>query len=326
VAIAGEDVAADRVVATDYQGRFRAEDLSPGRYRLGVIHPTELVVHNEEVELTGSRDVVLEIATARVAGRVLAAPREEPVAGATVSLLQLLGPDGSREGSLFSVPTDAAGSFGIPRVTQGRYRAIVRKEGYATVERDLEVTAGGLGDLRFLLELTAGLDLVVRIDGGRTPGFVTVSAIDPAGRIFLTERQPPGEGGRVRLATLPPGSWTLLVSAPGAAVTPVAATVPGDPVPVTLPPAAPLRVRVPALLESGLTATLIILGRDGQPLQAIDPASGLPTREWRVAAGTATAEGIPAGLWTLRVITADGQTLQREVATSGLAETQVDLK
>jgi len=169
----------------------------------------------------------------------------------------------------------------------------------------------------------------VGLAGGRPPASVTVSASAPSGppdQIFLTERLPVGEEGRVRLATLPPGSWALLVSAPGAAVTSVPAAVPGPPVSVILPPAAPLRVRVPALLRSGLIASLAILGRDGQPLQAVDPASGLPARAWRVAGGSALVDGVPAGVWTLRVSAADGQVWQREATTSGLAETRVDVE
>lgn len=325
VAVDGEDVTVDRSVATDHEGRFRIEDLRPGRYRIGVSHSTEMLVHNEEVVLSGDRDVVLEINTGRVSGRVVSTVDDKPLAEALVSFLQILSPDG-RTGSLLAAPSDASGGFVMPRVPQGRYRVAVRKDGYAAAEQELEVPVAGIEGLRLALSPTSGLELVVRLASGQTPPAATVSVVDPSGRAFLVERRAVGEGGRVSLPTVPPGDWTLLVSAPGGAVTPGTARVPGEPVALVLPDAAPLRVRVPALLESGLAGSLTLLGSDGNPFQGVDPQTGMPVREWRIAGGTAVAEGVPAGAWTVRVVAPDGQTWTGPVVTSGRAAAQVDLE
>jgi hypothetical protein len=98
--------------------------------------------------LDGDRTLQIEIATAPLRGRVLAADGT-PVDGATVLLM---GRDDAL-GVNFRVPpvrTDGDGAFGLARLAPGTYRATVEAEGYATRELSLEVRpqVGWSGEVR----------------------------------------------------------------------------------------------------------------------------------------------------------------------------------
>ena len=89
-----------------------------------------------------------------------------------------------------------------------------------------------------------------------------------------------------------------------------------EPVAVTLPPAGPLSVRVPALLASDLIGTVRLLGQDRQPFWTLGPG-GIVVRQWPLAGGKAVVDGVPAGSWIVQVETPDGQRWQGAAVTGG---------
>lgn len=136
-----EDESGSGMAMTAYDGRFTIPNLPPGRYSL-VVTSFGGLGYNQGVEITGDRDVTIDVATGRLSGRVVSAADGDPVPGALVSL-EGVDPD---LGSTFlgpSVRTDEAGTFEIPRLAPGAYKVSIVREGFAPTEATLVVRPGG---------------------------------------------------------------------------------------------------------------------------------------------------------------------------------------
>ena len=79
----------------------------------------------------------------------------------------------------------------------------------------------------------------------------------------------------MRLSSVPPGSWELLVQASGSAVTGVQVQAPGASVPVTLPPATSLRVVVPAAMARRWVRPLEVAAQGEPPVSGDGTLSNL---------------------------------------------------
>lgn len=328
ITLRGTDVVASRNFLTDHDGRFRFEALELGSYRLAVSSSRDLFIHNQDVVLEGDRDLVVELATAGLAGRVVAGGdgvASGGVAGALVVLKQLLeAAGGSAEGSVFTVGTDAHGAFRFERLPAGRFRVRIRKDGYTQLEDEIDIVAGTIGGApTFILEPAAGIELHLRLASGTVPSVALVTLLDAGGRPVQTEARSLAAGA-ARFETLQAGHWRALVTARGGAPREVALTVPGEPVEIVLPDAGRLRVRVPELFDSPRPATLTLEGADGRPFVGLAP-EGIPQSAWRVDRGTVTVEGVPAGLWTLRLVGPGGRERVGAVATPGRSEVEAVL-
>jgi protocatechuate 3,4-dioxygenase beta subunit len=321
LSLRGHDVTAARQVATDWEGAFRVEDLQPGAYRLQVVSQRELLNHSEELRLDSDRDLLVQIAAVPVSGTVADSASAAPLPDAVVSLRRL---EGGEAAFLIAIATDADGYFALPAVTEGRYRLTATHDGYAPSERELDVgAASSLRDMKIPLDPAAGLDLDVRLASGRRPPRVTAAVLDGAGRQILFETRPVDGAGHARFSTVPAGSWSVLVAAPGGALVAVPARVPGDAVPAVLPDAGRLTVRVSALDTSDAVAALTVTGADGAPLRTLGP-DGTVRAAWEVLGGRAVVDGVPAGVWTVRVTAPDGR-VWSAAATTGGADQEVSL-
>jgi hypothetical protein len=136
-----DDESGSGMAMTAYDGRFTIPSLPPGRYSL-VVTSFGGLGYNQGVEITGDRDVTIDVATGRLSGRVVSAADGDPIPGALVSL-EGVDPD---LGSTFlgpSVRTDEAGAFEIPRLAPGTYKVSIVREGFAPAEATLVVRPGG---------------------------------------------------------------------------------------------------------------------------------------------------------------------------------------
>lgn len=318
--VRGQRHAIERTVVTAFEGTFVLEDLEPDSYLLGISKPDQLLAHNERLDLLEDRDVTIRLAAGTVSGMVRDAQVGEAIAGALIRLRPAEGPE-----FLILDSSHEDGSFHLLRVPPGSYRLQVSADGFVGTEQALRVAAGeAVSGLDLALQPTAGGLLQVALAAGGVPHQVNLLALDAAGRPVVAETRPTDASGRVRLATLPPGSWQILVSAPGAATMSRTVVLPGDPISMTLPPAGRVRLRVPVLAASDLLATVKVVGPDQQPLWILGPGGQLQG-SWPMAAGQATIDGVPQGAWLLRVETADGHVWNGSVAISGGGEWAVTL-
>lgn len=315
ISLRGLDSSVYRSVLSDHEGRFRMEDVAAGRYHLGVAHGRELVVHNETFELDGDREVILDLAPAQLSGRVLADDTGQGVADALIVLRRLIESPG--EEGLVGLGSGADGRFRFTRIPPGRYRLEVRHDGFAAHDREMALAAGEeAGPIEVRLEPTPGWDLFLRGPApAASPPWASVAFLDAAGQIRIHENRTVTADGRLRLPTTPPGSWRLLLGAPGAAGVELQVELPAEPLEVPLQPAAALEVEVPALLTSDQLATAELLAPDGRPLRLLDPMQG-QVGPWTLVGGRARLDHLPAGAWRLVVQSRDGRRWESPVVTA----------
>lgn len=128
---------------TDHEGRFRFEGVDAGRYDLRVLSFRAGRPWSEELDLTADRDLLIELRTASISGRVLAGADRRPLANVRISLLP---PEGAQGGGQPFFPsevvTDSRGFFQLRDVAEGAWRLQASFEGYASTELSIQVTAG----------------------------------------------------------------------------------------------------------------------------------------------------------------------------------------
>jgi hypothetical protein len=325
VLLSGLTATGERSVLSGHDGAFRIEDLAPGRYRLDVLDRSRALSYVQDLELSADRDLLLELESAPLVGTVTAADSGEPIDEARVTVRRVLAASGDT-GPLVTVATDPTGGFVIAHLTPGDYLLSAHADGYVPTEQPLRVEAGVAPAPALLrLEATGGVTLTVHLESGGVPQMATVSAFDAAGHLAVTDTRRVSDRGFVYFSQIPAGTWNLLVSAAGAAPTWLTAEVPGHPPEVVLPPAAPLVVRVPALMAADATGTLAIAQPSGEPFFQVDPTGQVQSR-WTLSGGLVTLPDVPAGVWSLRVDGADGGTWLGSVVTDGRTPKQVSLE
>ncbi len=295
---------------TDSQGRFALRGLEPGRVELTVSEFRAGLNHRETLEITTSRDVVIRFPVRRVQGRVLDAATKSPVAGVSVVLSRTNAP----EHSVYLRPTvtvDAAGRFEIANVAPGTYRVDGRKAGYAAREQTLTVSEGrDVTGLEVLLDATEGLTLVVLgLDGRPVNGDVSVAVLDGTGHSVAGGRLSTGEGGRLRIEGVPPGTWTVLASADGSATTTATATAPGTAQSLVLEPACTLEVRVPSFDDEVQGLPVTVTGADGREFHSVGWGGDARRVAYHLVRGRLRIDDLPPGTWHVRVSAPGGRTL-----------------
>ncbi len=324
VDVVGSDVADYGSADTDREGSFRITGLEAGTYDVTVRAGGAQV--REQVALQGDREVVLELEVAAVAGRVIDTTERAPIAGASVHLEPAEAGERSFWWDQSAVATDAQGRFRLAEVAAGRWRLRVEREGYGAVARELEVRGGAdVEDLEVALEPTSGLVVeVVRATGG-APSSVLLAVLDGAGQAVTGGFQETGENGRVRLSTVPAGSYEVLAAADGLAVARAAAAVPGPPVRLVLEPAGVLDLRVPALQAEASTARVAVRGVDGTPFRMPEWGSGVQA-EWQMGRGRLRLDDLPPGAWTVEVRAASGRVWSGAAAVQAGQTTELVLE
>jgi hypothetical protein len=320
VSVRASHLTLKRSVVTDHDGGFRIEDLEPDTYWLGVSHSRELLIHNDTLEISGDRDVVIRLRAGALEGQVADAATKKPIGTAAVQLFPTEGPEFTVAGS-----ADKSGRFRLPRVPPGRFRLRVQADGYSPREQTVEVPAGPAGPpVEVSLEPAPGLELRVRLASGGIPSLVDLRVTTLSGSTQTERRRVDGDG-RARFTTLPAGTWQLALGASGGGLVRIMATVPGPPVDVTFPNAAPLHVQVPALAESNLLGEVALYDFAGKPLEVMAMTGQLETRE-PVIGGLATIPAVPAGTWNVRVDAPDGRQWRAVAITDGRGEAVVQME
>ncbi len=307
---------------TDAGGAFAFHGLQPDSYRLELSDFRTGLSHARSVELREDLEVVLDLETGAIAGRVLDARERRPLGRAEVTLTQVEGDlpgPGSR-----SALSAADGTFAFSDVVAGAWRLAAGKAGFATVERVTSVEAGERQDLEIPLEPAAGLTLTVRSFSLRPAGVVYVAALDPAGRPAVAGTYQTDPEGRLRLQGLAAGTWQLVLGAPGAATVEVSATAPGGETTVVLPRGGELYARVPELVREPVAAEGLLRDPGGRVLRQVGPG-GLLQERWPLRGGEVHVSGIPHGAWQLDVVAADGRAWSGQVLISAGQSAELEL-
>jgi len=311
---------------SERDGNFVVGGLKPGTYKLEVRQWETGLAYEETIDVATSREIVIEIPSARIAGVVVDAGDGEPIPGVTVTLAA---PGAADEPSFLGerrVTTDLDGKFRLEDLADGEWRLSASGRGYAAASQSVSVQSGrGPEALRLTLQATEGLTLQVRLPSGRAPREVQAAVLDPEGRALARGTYATGEGGTVRLSTVPSGTWDVLVAAGGAGTAALQAAAPGAAVPVQLPPACAARISVPALATAGVPATATVTTPAGKPYRTM-AWFGDPVQEWGLVRGQTVLETIPPGTWTVRVSAADGRNWEREFTTAPGTTSEVVLE
>jgi protocatechuate 3,4-dioxygenase beta subunit len=308
-----------QLAASDHQGGFRFGGLEDGLYDLDVSTPRG-ALHHESVEISGDREIRVELRTASLSGRVIDATDSSPVSGARISLRS------QREGSLApfeDATTDSRGAFRLLEVGDGAWTVRAAREGYAPAEREVRVDGSAPESLELRLEPTEGMTVEALLATGQAPGRLQVAALDAGGKVVASGNYPTGENGRTRLSNVPPGSWQLVIGSDASASVTVPVTVPGPVIRVVLPPAGRIRIKVPALASGEVAAKVTLTGAGG--LYRGFDWDGSVKSEWELEGGATVLPQVPTGVWQVTARAADGHSWSgtATVTPGGVAEVVV---
>jgi len=315
VIVEGIDVDRNGWGQTGEQGGFVVDGLEAGRYRIKLRDWESGLAHNETLDLSTSREVKIEVPGASVGGMLVDSAEREPLPGVSLTL-----EPGNEElqGRLpaYTATTDVEGRFRIPNVADGDWRLSAVKQGYAAISQAVVVQhERGDDDLELAMDPTEGMTLETRLPSGTTPDEIRIAVLDPSGATLVGGIYATGENGRVRLSTVPAGSWDVVVSAAGSATANFRADAPGSAVPVALEAATGLKVVVPELQGSELVATVSLQGDDGRIFRTLD-WSGRPVSEFRMYGGLLEFSSLPPRNWSVTVAASDGRSWQGRSTTA----------
>ncbi len=217
--------------ATKANGSYAFLGLAPGSYKLEftgagfaqVWYPDSTSAEGAgAIELVASQaktgtDVRLGGLPASVSGGVTG-----PAPGGATVALEVASPNSALNSAVVSTAmTNASGNFSLANVpSPAQYRLVVSKPGYATATQEVDLASG---------ESDTGVSLLLQLGDGSVAGTVsgaagplggaTISATDGSGGAGVTASTvslTSGKVGSFVVRNLPtPGSYTVLVTAPG---------------------------------------------------------------------------------------------------------------
>lgn len=322
VGLQGRDSTSLGMTTTDASGAYRLEGLEPGPHLMRVAYEFRQV-YEEDVDLSGDREILVELSGASLSGRVIDAETGVPLSEAAV---ELRGIDDGGASSFGGKLTDAGGGFRFDDVGDGTYRVVASRSDYGTESVTVSVESAAAAEpVEIALEPAGRVHLIVRVVGAGSPGQVHVAALDDSGVPGFQGTLTAGEGGRVRLDGLPEGSWDLWIAAPGTASTVAPVRSPGPDVPVSLSLEASLDVSLPSQAGSLGESGVRLLGPGGAAYRSVDRGGGLRSR-WTVLGARGRLDGLAPGAWTVEATLPDGRALSAPVRLRSGTLTSVTLE
>ena len=209
---------------TDDFGRFEFREVPEGDCTLTANAATDAALAQRGVEVRGDTEIEIRIAAAALSGRLLSLGDRAPVSGATVELTYA---DAAGPASRVETLSDARGRFALAAAGRGSYRVRVAREGFALLERQLQLDRPR--ELELLLQPAETAVLYVVDPEGAVPPRIRLEISNGAGSAFLVQSHQPEIDGKVTVRSLPPGFWSLSVVGPGGAMSRALLEVPGEP-------------------------------------------------------------------------------------------------
>ena len=127
---------------------------------------------------------------------------------------------------------------------------------------------------------------------------VQVAILDPSGRPIAQGHYAVIDG-RIRVSTVPPGRWELVVQGGDSAATRFIVSSPGDQGRLVLPIGGGLQIHVPEL-EGTPMAGITLTGPDGKLFVSMAGITFGPG-QWLLQAGRTTVPALVPGVWSFTV-------------------------
>ncbi len=321
----GDDAPLPAIAYADLLGRFRFEGLLEGGYRVRAWDGSGRAWVEERVDLEGDREILLELASARIEGAVRGARDGRPLRGARVRVESLAsGPTSGLQVTIGRDGTGPDGLFRIDGVPQGLLYLVVSAEGFAAVRRQVQIVERDQEVLlEFELEPNEGVTLRVVGPNGAPLDRVWAATLDLSGNSMWSGWVVPREGGEIHLSSVPPGDWWLLVGGTELPVVRVRITSPGEVGEVSLPLPGSLLVHAPDLSDQ-TSSSLILSPEDGWPPYYY-PHGSRPRADFPMLGRWGRIANLPPGRWTVTANTAHGQFLIGRATVVANSEVRVEL-
>ncbi|MFQ5700515.1 MAG: carboxypeptidase regulatory-like domain-containing protein [Acidobacteriota bacterium] len=323
---------------TDQAGNYLAEDIEEGDYEVTVLQFSTGLSHRTEVTVHADDRFDIELPLATIAGFVTDSQAGDPIDGAHVSIKKVDGTAAStRMGLLLQrgASTDATGYYTLEGLDDGTYEVTASGPGHGFQTR-IVVLAPDLepDEVSFVLPPTEGftfraIDAASGLALRSLTGLVLVGGGDPlapAGSgspVIFQGRLSADASGLFHIDSLLPGTYRLVLGGQGLGTTTIQEVeVPATEQQYTLSPGGVLEVRS-ASLAAGATARAVLLDAQGRPVY---PRTILPEPIFLLRGGrTTTLTDLPAGSFTLRLATPDGQISDTPIAITAGQLTAVKL-
>jgi hypothetical protein len=307
---------------TATNGSFIIEGLDSGDYTLEVKLGPQ-TIHREPLQLESSRNITIRVPTTRITGHVRDAGDSTPVAGASVTLQ----PEQIAEhqpGAAQKATTGLEGEFELTNVSAGAWLLTAAKDGYAAKTTPITIAGGqDSPSLEIALKPTEGLTLQLLLPGGNAPDTVQIAVLDPVGRTLVSGNYTSAEQGRIKIPSVPPGTWEVLATTAGTATLSIRATAPGAAPLAVLPQACVLNLTIHDLQSETGVANLVITSSNGVPYRSLRWWG--PVTQRTVTAGAIHLDDLPPGVWTVSVTAGDGRSWRGTVTTAPYTEASLDL-
>lgn len=307
---------------TAADGTFAIEGLDSGDYALEVKLGPQ-TIHREPLQMESSRNVTIRVPTARITGHVRDEGDSSPVGGASVSLQpeQVAAP---QPGAIQKVTTGLEGEFELTSVSAGVWLLTAVKDGYAAKSTPVTIAGGqDSASLEIALKPTEGLTLQLLLPSGNPPDAVQIAVLDPAGRTIVSGNYTTAEQGRVRIPSVPPGTWEVLAATAGTATLSIRAAAPGVSPLATLPQPCVLNLSIHDLQSGTGDATLVVTSSAGAPYRSLRWWGPITQRP--VTGGMIRLDDLPPGSWVVTVTSGDGRSWRGVATTTPYTEASLNL-
>ncbi len=254
---------------TDDGGSYQMEGLTAGTYNvLAMSNVLGGSTRSQQVTLSGDQSVDIAFPSAKLGGIVVDAQATMPLPNAVVQIATAdpnAAPAGGRMAR--SATTDSNGAFLITDLDPVSYTVNIQKPDYVFTKQDVTAAEQGTDGLTLQMNRGEGIGVIGR------DGAYGVPLHGLMARVLDSTRAPVFTGaitldgnGLGEIPSLPPGTYTLMASASGYAVTTIPGiTVPSAPVTVSLTPGGSVEIHSgPQTLASG-TARMQIVTAAGVP-------------------------------------------------------------
>jgi hypothetical protein len=196
---------------TDANGRYDVSGLERGRYMVSVESVEVSRGFNTSLTLDDSRTFDIEVPRRTIRGSVNDASSGAPLGDVNIRVSRT---DVELPTAAADLTTDARGSFELPPLADGAYRAVAARDGFGQELAEFSVLNGDAADLQFRLSRADGIrvQLVDRRDGRVLNGTIVVR--DLSRRVVSTGSEQIEADGFVRVP-LAAGDYLVSASAKG---------------------------------------------------------------------------------------------------------------